>query len=129
MSRDHTISNWPRARGPVLAVLLGVAPALLTAVEVRAQGMNMPGMEEKGAPKGDLKTATGTGTVAALNPANNKITFAHGPMPEIGWRAMKMEFPVAAGVDLSKVKAGDRVRFTVRGSGSSYTVQSISPLP
>jgi Cu(I)/Ag(I) efflux system periplasmic protein CusF len=42
---------------------------------------------------------------------------------------MKMEFSVAPSVDLSKVKVGDKVRFTLNGSGNSYTVQSISPLP
>jgi Cu(I)/Ag(I) efflux system protein CusF len=40
---------------------------------------------------------------------------------------MKMEFATARSVDLSKVKVGDKVRFTLSGSGNSYTVQSISP--
>ena len=35
----------------------------------------------------------------------------------------------APSVDLSKVKTGDRVQFTLSGSGNSYTVQSISPGP
>jgi uncharacterized repeat protein (TIGR01451 family) len=38
---------------------------------------------------------------------------------------MKMEFPVAPSVDLSKIKAGDTVTFTLSGSNNSYTVQSI----
>ena len=131
MSRDHTTFGSPLARSAVLALLLGVAPVLLSSADVRAQGMNMPGMgEKKAAPKGAAaKTATGTGTVSALNAAGRKVTFEHGPMPELEWPAMKMEFPVAAAVDLSKVKTGDKVRFTLTGSGSSYTVQSISPSP
>jgi len=32
-------------------------------------------------------------------------------------------------VNLSKVKVGDKVRFTLRGSGNLYAVQSISPAP
>ena len=32
---------------------------------------------------------------------------------------MKMEFATAPSVDLSKVKAGDKVRFTLSGSGNS----------
>jgi len=63
----------------------------------------------------------------ALNAAGKKVTFDHAPMPEIDWPAMKMEFPVAPSVDLSKVKTGDKVRFTLTGSGKNYTVQSISP--
>lgn len=86
---------------------------------------NMPMSTD--APKTAAKTASGTGTVVALNAAGKKITFDHGPMPEINWPAMKMEFPVASSVDLSKVKTGDKVRFTLTGSGQNYTVQSISP--
>lgn len=130
MSRDRTTFGSPLARSAVVALLLGMAPVFLSAADVRAQGMNMPGMgEKKAAPKSAAKTATGTGTVTALNAAGRKVTFEHGPMPEIDWPAMKMEFPVAAAVDLSKVKTGDKVRFTLTGSGSSYTVQSISPSP
>jgi Cu/Ag efflux protein CusF len=113
----------------VLALLLTAAPGFLS--PVHAQGMNMPGMgEKKEAPKSAAaKTATGTGTVTGLNAAGRKVTLDHGPMPEINWPAMKMEFAVAGAVDLSKVKAGDKVRFTVTGSGSAYTVQSMSPSP
>jgi Cu(I)/Ag(I) efflux system periplasmic protein CusF len=85
----------------------------------------MPGM-------GDAKAGTmasATGTVTAINAADRKITFNHGPIPEIKWPAMKMEFPVVPSVDLSNVKVGDKVRFTLSGSGNSYTVQSISPAP
>jgi Cu/Ag efflux protein CusF len=74
-----------------------------------------------------MKSASGTGTAIGLNAAAKKITFDHGPMPDIDWPAMKMEFPVAPSVDLSKIKTGDKVRFTVRGSGKNYTVQPISP--
>lgn len=90
-----------------------------------AQMGNMP--MSKDAPKTAAKSASGAGTVVALNAAGKKITFDHGPMPEIDWPAMKMEFPVAPSVDLSKVKTGDKVRFTLTGSGKNFTVQSISP--
>jgi Cu/Ag efflux protein CusF len=108
------------------ALLIGMSPVLLPAGELHAQGMQMNQMPGMGGAKQGT-TASGTGTVTAVNAANRKITFDHGPMPEIKWPAMKMEFPVAASVDLSKVKTGDKVRFTISGSGSSYTVQSISP--
>ncbi len=74
-------------------------------------------------------TADATGTITALNAANHKITFDHGPIPAIDWPAMKMEFAVAPSVDLAKLKTGDKVKFTLSGSGSTYTVQSISPAP
>ena len=73
--------------------------------------------------------ATATGTITALNAADHKITFDHGPIPAINWPAMKMEFAVAPSVDLAKVKTGDKVNFTLSGSGGTYTVQSILPMP
>lgn len=101
-----------------ISLLVPVGPAF-------AQMSNMP--MSKDAPKATAKTASGSGTVVGLNAGGKKITFDHGPMPEINWPAMKMEFPVAPSVDLSKVKAGDKVKFTLSGSGNNYTVQSISP--
>lgn len=104
--------------------LLGSALAVLPANHARAQGMsNMQGMPaSKGA-----TSASGSGTVAAINTSARKITLNHGPLPAINWPAMKMEFPVAPSVDLSKVKPGDKVTFTLSGSNNSYTVQSMAP--
>ncbi len=90
----------------------------------------MPGMN--GSKMSNTKKATtadATGTITALNAANHQITFDHGPIPAIDWPAMKMEFAVAPSVDLAKLKTGDKVKFTLSGSGNTYTVQSISPAP
>jgi Cu/Ag efflux protein CusF len=110
-----------------LPLLVGAASVFLPSSEVRAEAMNMPGMKDMKSKA--AKTATGTGTVTALNVANRKVTLDHAPMPEINWPAMKMEFPIAASVDLSKIKTGDKVRFTLSGSGSNYTVEAIAPTP
>lgn len=107
---------------------VGAVAMVLPSTEVRGEmNMPMPGMKDT---KGKAaKTATGTGTITSLNAAARKITLDHAPMPEINWPAMKMEFPVAASVELSKFKTGNKVRFTISGSGSNYTVQSIAPVP
>lgn len=112
-----------KTRHAVVALLTG--GLILSSGPSFAQMGNMP--MSKDAPIAVAKTASGTGTVVALNAAGKKITFNHEPMPEIDWPAMKMEFPVAPSVDLSKVKTGDKVKFTLTGSGKNYTVQSISP--
>jgi Cu/Ag efflux protein CusF len=113
-------------RRALAAVLIGGLLAIPSGVTFAQMG-NMPMTKEapKAAP-GAAKSASGTGTIIALNAAGRKVTFDHGPMPEIEWPAMKMEFPVASSVDLTKVKTGDKVRFTLSGSGKDYTVQSIS---
>jgi Cu(I)/Ag(I) efflux system protein CusF len=112
------------ARHAVLALLVAAAPGL-----VHAQSMNMPGMEKKEPSKAAAKSATGTGTVTALNAAGRKVTLDHAPMPELNWPAMKMEFTATGAADLSKVKTGDKVRFTVMSAGNAYIIQSISPAP
>jgi Cu(I)/Ag(I) efflux system protein CusF len=115
-----------RRRFLVSAMLAGVPIILISPAAVRAQGMSqMPGM-------GDAKqetTASVIGTITAINAADRRVTFNHSAKPQIKWPAMKMEFPVVPSVDLSKVKVGDKVRFTLSGSKNSYTVQSISPTP
>ena len=106
------------------ALLVGMAPMLIASSTLHAQDMKqMPGM---GSPK-QATAASGTGTVTAVNAASRKITLDHGPMPDIKWPAMKMDFAVAPSVDLSKVKTGDKVQFTISRAGNSYTVESIAP--
>jgi len=119
----------------VLAAALVGATLTMPISAALAQG----GMSDtkKMPPMNDMKmndtkkatTANATGTITALNAANHKITFDHGPIPAINWPAMKMEFAVAPSVDLAKLKTGDKVNFTLSGSGSTYTVQSITPAP
>ena len=120
-------------RASVLAsALIGTALTLQMS-EVLAQGgmsdmKKMPPMNDM--KMNDTKKATpanATGTITAVNPANHKVTFDHGPIPAINWPAMTMEFAVAPSVDLAKLKTGDKVNFTLSGSGGTYTVQSISP--
>ena len=41
------------------------------------------------------------------------MNLSHNPIPEIGWPAMTMEFPVAPSIDLKAIKPGTRVNFTI----------------
>ena len=113
-----------------LTLLTGLISFVAPFGYAQAQSMNMPGMgksDQKKEQKSEQKTASGTGTVTALNAATKKITLDHTPIAAINWPAMKMEFPTASSVDLSKVKVGDKVQFTLSGSGNDYTVQSVKP--
>jgi len=39
-----------------------------------------------------------------IDPAQHKLNLSHVPIPEIGWPAMTMDFPVAPAVDLKAIK-------------------------
>src|SRR5258708_34647103 len=126
------VARFPNGRAVLVAasvttaLTLPVSGALAQMYDIK----KMPGMNDsKMSDTNKTKTADGTGTITALNAANHKITFDHGPIPAIDWPAMKMEFAVAPSVDLAKQKTGDKVKFTLSGSGNTYTVQSISPAP
>ena len=121
-------------RASVLASTLVGAVLTLQMSGALAQGgmsdmKKMPGMNEKMNDTKKATTANGIGTITALNAANHKVALDHGPIPAINWPPMKMEFAVAPSVDLAKLKTGDKVNFTLSGSGGTYTVQSINPTP
>jgi Cu/Ag efflux protein CusF len=72
--------------------------------------------------------AHGTGTVNSVDPAQHKVNLSHNPIPEIGWPAMTMEFPVAPSIDLQAIKPGTRVNFTIEQSqGGMYEIKAIAP--
>jgi Cu/Ag efflux protein CusF len=72
--------------------------------------------------------AHGTGTVNSVDPAQRKVNLSHNPIPEIGWPAMTMDFPVAAAADLKPIKPGTRVNFTIEQQLSGmYEIQTITP--
>ena len=121
-------------RASVLAsTLIGAALTLQMNGALAQGGMSdmkkTPGMNDKMSDTKKVTTANGTGTITAMNAANHRVTLDHGPIPAINWPSMKMEFAVASSVDLAKLKTGDKVNFTLSGSGNTYTVQSISPTP
>ncbi|HWX51117.1 MAG TPA: copper-binding protein [Roseomonas sp.] len=74
--------------------------------------------------------ATATGTVQKVDVAGRMLGLAHGPIPAIGWPAMTMAFPVAAGVDLSGLTPGRQVEFTLAprpGASGGYIVTHVVP--
>src|SRR5690242_852137 len=106
----YYVDNHRRTQraGVLAAALLGAALTLQAGAAFAQGGTGMSdinGMKnmKKMAPMSDAKeakSATASGTVTALNAADHKITFDHGPIPAIDWPAMKMEFAVAPSVDL-----------------------------
>ena len=76
----------------------------------------------------DGSDAHASGTVNSVNPAQRQINLSHTPIPALGWPAMTMDFPVASSVDLSRVKPGSRVDFSIeKGKDGMYQIRSLQP--
>lgn len=123
----------PAAQGRSLRLLQAtVAAALLvtlTAGQAQAQGqsgMSMP----TGSSQAEGEKPAGVGTVNAVKTSERKVNLSHEPIPAIKWPSMTMDFPAASSVDLSQVKPGTKVQFTLsRGANGAYTIESIKPMP
>jgi Cu/Ag efflux protein CusF len=112
--------------GPVIASPQPEAPAHTTHAADQAASTKQGG-EMQMAHEGH-NDAHGTGTVNSVDPGQRKVNMSHAPIPEIGWPAMTMDFPVAPSVDLRAVKPGTRVNFTIeRGEGGMYEIRAIAP--
>jgi Cu(I)/Ag(I) efflux system membrane fusion protein len=57
-----------------------------------------------------------SGIVEAIDAAARRIRVSHGPIEDLGWAAMTMEFDVLPGVDLGLIRIGQNIRFSLRPS-------------
>jgi len=111
--------------GPVIASAQPALRALATYAEAKVTSPRHSDMQMVHEGHND---AHGTGIVNSVDAAQHKVNLTHQPIPEIGWPAMTMEFPVAPAVDLSAIKPGSRVNFTIeQGQGGMYEIKAIAP--
>jgi len=111
--------------GPVIASAQPELPARAIHAEAEAASPQHRDMQMAHAGHND---AHGTGTVNSVDPAQHKVNLSHNPIPEIGWPAMIMEFPVAPSIDLTAIKPGTRVNFTIEQQpGGMYEIRAITP--
>ncbi len=73
----------------------------------------------------ETKSARGSGTVTAIDPAANRITLDHGPIAELEWPAMEMNFTIEA-EKLEGIKVGDAVSFDLQWDGKAGEVTAIT---
>ena len=70
----------------------------------------------------------GVSVVNEVMAGDRKVNLTHEPIPAISWPTMPMGFDVAEDVDLSALKAGDRIRFTLGEMGvGMYRILSVRP--
>jgi Cu(I)/Ag(I) efflux system periplasmic protein CusF len=112
----------------IAAVLLGLATS--TAVQAAPNRAASPprASSVQLVHEGHAGAAQANGVVNAVDPGQHKITLSHGAIKSLGWPAMTMEFAVDRAVDLSAIKAGSKVSFTlVRGAGGAWVIDGLKP--
>lgn len=90
-----------------------------------------PAMANHGDHNGDAQKAasamadTADGEIKKVDKPSGKLTIKHGELKNMGMGAMTMVFRVRDSAMLDKVKAGDKVRFTVENANGAMTVTAI----
>ena len=73
-------------------------------------------------------TATVKGIQLHADPSQTRISVQHAAIAELGWPEMTMGFAVAAELDVSALRAGDRVQIEIMAVDDDYRVTSIQPI-
>jgi len=68
----------------------------------------------------------GQGVIRAIDARS--LVIQHEAIPALKWPAMTMPFAVSADVDLSAIKPGDGVTFTLVRAGDGFQIISLTPL-
>jgi Cu(I)/Ag(I) efflux system protein CusF len=83
-----------------------------------------PDQPQTGATPSEPTLATGVGTITAIDEATNMVTLDHGPVAELKWPAMKMQFRGTAAM-LHGLAAGERVAFSFKWDGKAGQLVAI----
>jgi Cu/Ag efflux protein CusF len=94
------------------------------AMKMDKEGMKMGSMEMSSS----KAFATNEAEVKAVDKANKSVTLKHGPIKSksVTMPPMIMTFPVEKAGLLSKVKSGDKVKFTVENMKDQATVTALT---
>lgn len=113
----------------VLLAMLGGAASAQAASHAGAP-MTMPAEVTKEMPPGVGGKTLGDmadGEIRKVDMDNKKITIKHGEIKNLDMPGMTMVFQVKDPAMLTKVKAGDKVRFKAEKSGGAIVVTEIQP--
>jgi Cu(I)/Ag(I) efflux system protein CusF len=107
--------------------LIAVAALILPAGTVLAQAGSMNNADTKAPPAKKVSSPiyTATGVVKKVDAANGTVTLAHGPVKELNWPAMTMQFAVRNKALLGKLVIDRKIEFTFVQDGSSYIVTAV----
>ncbi|ADC62454.1 copper-binding protein [Allochromatium vinosum] len=118
--------------GLALLMALSVSPAI--AADPAAHGeamMNHGPMGDHAGMHGQASAgASGQGLINSVDQAQGLVNITHEPIPALNWPEMTMDLPVAEGVDLETIQAGEAVRFRVElGADQVYRITEIEAMP
>jgi Cu/Ag efflux protein CusF len=69
---------------------------------------------------------SGAGVLNAIDQGKRTLNITHEPIAALHWPGMTMDFLVAPGVDLSALKPGAKITFTLgRGADGLYAIDEI----
>lgn len=101
-----------------LIVVAAMAALGITTLPARADDAHHPKAEAQ-------KSYAVKGEVVAVDKAAGKVKLTHEAVPELGWPAMTMFFPVADKTQLDALKAGDQVNFEFVKNGNGPLITRI----
>jgi Cu(I)/Ag(I) efflux system periplasmic protein CusF len=100
------------------AVILSLA--LLSANVYAMEDMPMPASKMQSA-----KPIESKGVVMGISKESGSVTLKHEAIPAIEWPPMTMSFKVKDKKSIEKIKAGDKVDFTLVKQGADYMIDTI----
>ena len=65
------------------------------------------------------------GTIKKVMAGEHRLNITHDPIKQLGWPSMTMDFTVRDNVDLSAVKTGERIHFSLEKDGDNYVITAI----
>jgi Cu/Ag efflux protein CusF len=101
-----------------------LAAALPLALVACGKPASTPDQPPTGAAPSEPTLASGVGTIAAIDQATNIVTLDHGPVAELKWPVMKMQFRGTAAM-LHGLAVGDRVAFSFKWDGKAGQLVAI----
>lgn len=112
---------YPNVRH-ALALSLTAACCVMTMPAGLANHHDRNGGHDHGEQAGEASTGLINGEVRRIDIENRKLTIRHEAIPELEMAAMTMVFSVADQLALDTLRAGDKIRFSIKKSGGKWQV-------
>ena len=87
--------------------------------------LSLPTFDQAQAPGVRQQTASGTGTVLALDTDKGIVTISHGPLPALNMMPMTMSYVLEDRKQIEKLQPMQKVEFRVVYDGNDYRITEI----